>query len=62
VVRREQVKVLAHWHLGAQMRWFLPRKRFDVMVVRRANLPHLKHDIMDSARGVVMMDPGAFLT
>ena len=40
----------------------MPRKRFKVMVVRRANLPHLKHDIMDSARGVVMMDPGAFLT
>jgi hypothetical protein len=48
--------------LGAQTRWFLPRKRRDVIVVRKANLPHLKHDIMDSARGVVMIEPGAFFT
>jgi hypothetical protein len=47
----EQVEVRAHEHLGAQMRWFLPRKRFEVMFDRSANFPHLKHDIMDSARG-----------
>ena len=40
----------------------LPFERFEVIVVRSANLQHLKHDIIDSARGVVMMDPGAFLT
>ena len=61
-VAGEQVAGIAHEHLGAQMRWFLPRKRFEVMFVRSANLPHLKHDIMDSARGVEMMVPDAFLT
>ena len=52
----------AYPHFGAQTRWFLPRKRFDVIAVRSTNFPHLKQDIMDSARGVVMMEPDAFLT
>ena len=26
------------------------------------NLPHLKHDIIDSARGEVMKEPEGFLT
>ncbi len=54
--------ICTYGHLGAQTRWFLPRKRREVISVRKANFPHLKHDIMASARGVVMMEPGAFLT
>ena len=59
---REAVLDRAYPHFGAQTRWFLPRKRREAIPVRSTNLPHLKHDIMDSARGVVMMEPAAFLT
>jgi hypothetical protein len=57
----DRLKV-AYPHLGAQTKWFLPRKRREVMAVRSTNFPHLKQDIMASARGVVMIDPGVFLT
>ena len=32
----------------------MPRKRREVSPVRKTNFPHLKHDIMDSARGTAL--------
>ena len=49
-------------HFSAQTSVFLPSMRLETRVLRSLNRPHLKQDIMDSARGVSMMDPDAFLT
>lgn len=51
----------AHAQQGVQIRWFLPRKRFEV-ISEGLNLRHLTHDVMDSARGVVIKEPEGFLT